>query len=184
MEERPRIDVAIPPEVIASVDQVTVLGKITTGISGVIDATIVDKERYISTGRIEIATGLVEVTSMPPIQVGPMVIETGQVGVISTVGTYWQWNNQSIATGETANWGVWGIGTRGAKTRAVISNTGDVRVTIFVSNDNTIYYPYHVEDVSSGKVSTASFTERFNYMIISVYGITDAGYNLLVGVAP
>jgi len=143
--------------------QITTLTTTGTTVVTDITGTIADKDRRITTGTVEVATG--------------------QIGIISSVGSYWQWNNQSIASGATTDWD-FTIGAFKTKTRMVVSNTGDVRVTILLSNDGVNFWSYHTEDVTSGKISTASFTEAFNNMKIRVYGITDAGYNLLVGLQP
>jgi len=91
----PRMDVAVPPEVVAEVDRIR---GVLSGRVDVVDitGTIADKDRRITTGRVEvvgkvevttgrveIATGLVEVTKMPPIK--EVTVTSGKVEVATGV---------------------------------------------------------------------------------------------------
>ena len=120
-----------------------------------------------------IVSGRVEVVSMPPISVASVVI-TGRAGVFS------QWNNVSVASGSTNTYGPFDISSVETKTIGVWVNTGNVGVSILVSNDNTVFKPYYSFEVTSGMSSTKSFTERFASMRIDVLGATEAGYTLMV----
>ena len=92
----PRLDVTIPPEVIAEVDRI---GKITTGISGVIDATIVDKERHITSGAVDIvkdSVGLAKESTLTDVR----DISTGIHGILDSRLTKCDTDSVTVTTGQ------------------------------------------------------------------------------------
>jgi hypothetical protein len=106
-------------------------------------------------------------------------VASGTVNVF-TPGVFDQWTNVSVASGATNTYGPFDISIREIKTVGVWSNTGDVGVTVFVSNDGTNFKSYYNTTVTSGTSKTASFTEVFRYMRVDVLGITNAGYTLMI----
>lgn len=167
-EPRPRFDVSLPPEVIAEVDVI----------------------RNIESGRVEVRplplpiTGVAGVDIIRNIESGTVEIRplplpvTGIAGV--TVGSFYQHLDQSVLTGESLVYS-YDISSFDKKTIGVWSNTGDVRITLFISNDGTTFFPYYQTDISSGQYKTMSFTEVFKNLKVNAFGLTDAGYNILFG---
>jgi hypothetical protein len=107
-------------------------------------------------------------------------VASGTVSTVPLAGAFSQWTNVSVASGATNTYGPFDISLREIKTVGTWSNTGDVRVTILVSNDGTTYKPYDTVTVTSGTSTTRSFTEAFANMRVDVLGVTDAGYTLLI----
>ena len=130
VEIHPRVDVSIPPEVVAVVDVIN-----------------------------NVASGTVDVF---------------------TPGEFSQFTDVSITSGATTVYGPFNISKRKIKTVGIWSNTGDVRVTVLVSNDGTNFKSYYNTTVTSGTSKTISFTEVFANMRVDVLGVTDAGYTLMV----
>ena len=142
VEVRPRFDVAIPPEVIASVDEI---GRITTGISGIIDAVIVDKERHVTTGKDDVTV------------ISKNYVSSKEIDTIVPPG--------GIVTGASH------IHIASFEKKTVMGKCDfDGRLIIDCSPlgiDN--YFPNtYVVSISSGTVFTASFTETFDYMLVRV----------------
>jgi hypothetical protein len=104
----------------------------------------------------------------------------GDVGVVPTSGAFSQFNNDSITANSTNTYGPFDIMINKIKTVGIWSNTGNVRVTILVSNDETNYKPYDTVTVTSGTSVTRSFTEAFASMRVDVFGITNAGYTIMI----
>jgi len=118
----------------------------------------------------------------PEVQVGVTVESIQTVGKITTGwgGIFNQWNNVSISSGLTNTYGPFDISTYEKKSIGIWVNTGNVSVTILVSNNGTNFKPYYTAVVNSGESLTASFTETFASMRVDILGLTEAGYTLMI----
>jgi hypothetical protein len=171
VEVRPRFDVAIPPEVIASVDEI---GRITTGISGIIDAVIVDKERHITTGKVEV-TNLPAEYPLPASQVADLkIISSGKVDV-TVVGTnimiptdiqaiYYSpviaISTGYVGAGETKVSDPIDVDTFRTKTiQGWAEFDGEIVIETAMLTNQFNPYPYYKTTISSGTTFTLSFTE-------------------------
>jgi len=144
VEVRPRFDVAVPPEIIVSVGEI---GRITTGISGIIDAVIVDKERHITTGKVDVTvvgTNVMIPTDIQAIYYSPVIaISTGYVGA-----------------GETKVSDPIDVDTFRTKTiQGWAEFDGEIVIETAMLTNQFNPYPYYKTTISSGTTFTLSFTE-------------------------
>ena len=143
VESRELLQVSVLPTVITEIDH------IASGISGVIDATIVDKVRYVTTGRVE-------VTNIPTDyfkagqDIGTVAnVASGTIKVTDITGTIAD-KTRYIASGtvNVANWPTtYDVSDRSGRLLGVITSVSSGRIDIAT-----------LGNIASGKVDIANIT--------------------------
>jgi len=154
-EERPVVQLAAAPTIeIGDINDIT--------------GTISDKERHVTSGKVEIANV-------------PLAI-TGNVGVTKTFTSTVLLNNVTVAPSGIAT-GTSHVEISAYETKTIVGKAefdGTLHIDVSPSGTTNYFQDVYTSSISSGESFSASFTEAFDYMVVRVENTSSATGNVTV----